>query len=110
MRNTNPLLHNLPGVTGLKTGTTNKAGACLVTSLAADDGIMEHDLVVIVLGAEDSIERGRVSGLLARYALQAFYEGADQSEAGISPLLPANLPTQAEAAVDLILRTAKGRG
>lgn len=110
VRNTNPLLHNLPGVTGLKTGTTNKAGACLVTSLAADDGIMEHDLVVIVLGAEDSIERGRVSGLLARYALQAFYEGADQSEAGISPLLPANLPTQAEAAVDLILRTAKGRG
>lgn len=110
VRNTNPLLHNLPGVTGLKTGTTNKAGACLVTTLAADDGIMEHDLVVIVLGAEDSIERGRVSGLLARYALQAFYEVVDQSEAGISPLFPANLPTQAEAAVDLILRTAKGRG
>ena len=32
VRNTNPLLHNLPEVTGLKTGTTNKAGACLVTS------------------------------------------------------------------------------
>lgn len=105
--NTNPLLHNLSGVTGLKTGTTNKAGACLVTSLTADDGTMEHDLAVIVLGAEDSIERGRVSGLLARYALQAFYEGVDQSEAGTS-LFPANLPTQAEAAVDLILRTARG--
>ena len=60
VRNTNPLLYNLPGVTGLKTGTTNKAGACLVTSLTADDGIMEHNLVVIVLGTEDSIERGRV--------------------------------------------------
>lgn len=48
--------------------------------------------------------------MLARYALQAFYEVVDQSEAGISPLFPANLPTQAEAAVDLILRTAKGRG
>ncbi|MCI9071925.1 MAG: D-alanyl-D-alanine carboxypeptidase [Lachnospiraceae bacterium] len=107
VNNTNPLLHNLSGVTGLKTGTTNKAGACLVTSLTADDGTMEHDLAVIVLGAEDSIERGRVSGLLARYALQAFYEGVDQSEAGTS-LLPANLPTQAEGAVDLILRTARG--
>ncbi|MDE7428568.1 MAG: serine hydrolase, partial [Lachnospiraceae bacterium] len=33
VKNTNPLLRNLPEVTGLKTGTTNKAGACLVTSL-----------------------------------------------------------------------------
>ena len=104
VRNTNPLLHNLPEVTGLKTGTTNKAGACLVTSLTADDGIITHDLVVIVLGTEDSIERGRVSGLLARYALQAFHTGIETSE---SEAIPGNLPTHAEAAVDWILQTAK---
>ena len=106
VRNSNPLLRNLPQVTGLKTGTTNKAGACLVTSLAADDGIRQHDLVVIVLGTEDSIERGRVSGLLARYALYAFQTGTEKPEA-----VPAsgNLPTHAEAAVDLILRTARKR-
>ena len=62
VRNTNPLLHNLPEVTGLKTGTTNKAGACLVTSLTAEKGTTKHDLVVIVLGIEESIERGSVSG------------------------------------------------
>ena len=107
VRNTNPLLYNLPGVTGLKTGTTNKAGACLVTSLTADDGIMEHDLVVIVLGTEDSIERGRVSGLLARYALQAFYTGMENPETGTSAQTSGNLPIHAEAAVDCILRTAK---
>lgn len=107
VRNTNPLLHNLPGVTGLKTGTTNKAGACLVTSLAVDDGIMEHDLVVIVLGTEDSIERGRVSGLLAGYALQAFYSDMERPEAGASAQTSGNLPIHAEAAVDCILRTAK---
>lgn len=107
VRNSNPLLYNMPEVTGLKTGTTNNAGACLVTSLAADNGTVEHDLVVIVLGAEDGIERGRVSGLLARYALQAFQSGGGGSEAGASALSPSQLPTHAEAAVDWILRTAK---
>ena len=109
VRNTNPLLHNLPEVTGLKTGTTNKAGACLVTSLTADDGTMEHDLVVVVLGTEDSIERGRVSGLLARYALNTFYTGIGESETGESDQIFENLPIHAEAAVDLILRTARKR-
>lgn len=106
--NTNPLLRNLPGVTGLKTGTTNKAGACLVTSLTADDGMTEHDLVVVVLGTEDSAERGRVSALLARYALQVFSEGAAGTEEG-SAGLSGSLPIQAEAAVDWILRTARKR-
>lgn len=109
VKNTNPLLHNLPEVTGLKTGTTNRAGACLVTSLTADDGTMEHDLVVVVLGTEDSIERGRVSGLLARYALYVFETGTEEtaSEAAAQP--PGNLPTNAEAAVERILRTARKR-
>ena len=107
VRNTNPLLHNLPEVTGLKTGTTNKAGACLVTSLTADDGTMEHDLVVIVLGTEDSIERGRVSGLLARYALNVFYQGIEEPEAGGTVQTSENLPIHAEAAVDWVLRTAR---
>lgn len=107
VRNTNPLLQNMPGVTGLKTGTTNKAGACLVTSLTADDGTQEHDLVVVVLGTEDSIERGRVSALLARYALHAFYTGTDKEEAGNPVQTSGSLPTQAEAAVDWILRAAR---
>ncbi len=107
VRNSNPLLYNMPEVTGLKTGTTNNAGACLVTSLAADNGTEEHDLVVIVLGAEDGIERGRVSGLLARYALQTFRTGGEETEEGASVQAPLHLPTHAEAAVDRILRTAK---
>ncbi len=105
VRNTNPLLHNMPEVTGLKTGTTNKAGACLVTSLTADDGSMEHDLVVVVLGTEDSIERGRVSGLLARYALNAFYTG--ERDDGAATQNYGDLPTHAEAAVDWVIREAR---
>ncbi len=106
VRNSNPLLYNLPEVTGLKTGTTNKAGACLVTSLTVDDGVAEHDMVVVVLGTEDSIERGRVSGVLARYAMHLFDtetgETDDMGETG-------KLPIHAEAAVDQIIRTARKR-
>ena len=106
VRNSNPLLRNMPQVTGLKTGTTNKSGACLVTSLAADDGVITHDLVVVVLGTEDSIERGRVSGLLARYALQAFSSGAEVS---VTETVSRPLPTHAGAAVDWLLQAAKKR-
>lgn len=107
VRNTNPLLRNFSEVTGLKTGTTNRAGACLVTSLTADDGTMKHDLVVIVFGAEDSIERGRVSGLLARYALDAFYIGGMEEDDGAAVPVSGNLPTHAEAAVERIIQRAR---
>ena len=109
VRNTNPLLYNVSEVTGLKTGTTNRAGACLITSLTVDDGVAEHDLVVIVLGAEDSVERTRVSELLARYALQAFETGAGGTEPGAEVRTPENLPVQAEAAVQWVIRTARNR-
>lgn len=107
VRNTNPLLHNLPEATGLKTGTTNRAGACLVTSLAVDDGVMEHDLVVIVLGTEDSIERSRVSGMLARYALHVFDTGAEETVSGSGEQNSGDLPANAEAAVERILQTVR---
>ena len=104
VNSTNPLLYNMPEVTGLKTGSTNKAGACLVTSLTANDGNMEHDLAVIVLGTEDSVERGRVSGLLARYVLEVFHAGEDQTAITVQPQ---DMPIHAEAVVDCILRTAQ---
>lgn len=111
--NTNPLLYNLSCVTGLKTGSTNKAGVCLATSLRADDGDMEHDLVVIVLGAETVEERGRVSELLARYALQTFKEGGfetgEEADEEASHGASGELPTHAEEAMERILETVKKR-
>ncbi len=69
LKNTNGLLYNIPEVNGLKTGTTDRSGACLVTSLSAlgDDGM--HDIIVVVLGAENSIARLRISELMARYGM-----------------------------------------
>lgn len=57
--NSNPLVFNLGGVTGLKTGNTKAAGQCLVA--CSDAG-----KVVIVLGAEDAAIRGRIAEILFR--------------------------------------------
>lgn len=67
IKNTNQLLYNLDNVTGLKTGTTNRAGCCLVSSYAVNKDGTEHQLVVVLLGAESTQDRFRVSQLLSVY-------------------------------------------
>lgn len=78
LKNTNALLYNMPEVNGLKTGTTNKSGACLVTSLTVNDGTVDHDVVVVLLGAEGSQDRCRVSELMAQYG-KAVVQGRAQA-------------------------------
>ena len=68
LKNTNGLLYNMPEVNGLKTGTTDRSGACLVTSLTVQGSDGPHDIIVVVLGAENSQLRLRYSELMARYA------------------------------------------
>ncbi len=51
--NTNKLVRFYKGATGLKTGTTNRAGCCL--SATAKRGGME--LIAVIMGAENSKER-----------------------------------------------------
>lgn len=51
--NTNKLIRNYPGATGLKTGTTTKAGCC-VSASAERDGL---HLVAVILGADNSKDR-----------------------------------------------------
>ncbi len=48
--NTNKLMRTYPGATGLKTGTTSKAGCCISAS-AERDGL---ELVAVVMGADNS--------------------------------------------------------
>ena len=66
--NSNPLVFNLPGVNGLKTGSTNRAGYCLVASLPVTVGEETHTLVAVVLGAETADLRGQGAEILLRYA------------------------------------------
>ncbi len=51
--NTNKLLRTYSGITGLKTGTTGKAGCC-VSASAKRDGM---ELIAVVLGADNSNDR-----------------------------------------------------
>ena len=51
--NTNKLVRTYKGITGLKTGTTDKAGCC-ISATAERDGL---SLIAVVLGARDSAER-----------------------------------------------------
>lgn len=66
--NTNRLVRFFEGTTGLKTGTTDKAGCCLSAS-AERNGL---SLVAVVLGAENSSERFSAARGLLEYGFANF--------------------------------------
>ncbi|MBQ6021540.1 MAG: D-alanyl-D-alanine carboxypeptidase [Clostridia bacterium] len=67
--NTNKLIRYYSGITGLKTGTTSKAGCC-VSATAERDGL---GLVAVVLGADSSNDRFNGARALLDYGF-ANYE------------------------------------
>ena len=70
--NTNKLLKSYPGITGLKTGTTGKAGVCIAAS-AERDGLR---LIAVVLGAASGKERFEAAKTLLDYGF-AHYDSAE---------------------------------
>ena len=72
--NTNTLVFNLPGVTGLKTGSTNRAGYCIAVSMNVTQGNETHDIVLVLLGAETPELRGQAAEILLRWAKE-YYAG-----------------------------------
>lgn len=63
IKNTNELLGNLNGVNGVKTGFTNGAGRCLVTSVERDN----FNIITVVLGADTKNIRTKDSINLIEY-------------------------------------------
>ena len=78
--NTNPLLYNMEGVIGLKTGTTNRAGSCLVSAIPLKVGNKTQMIIAVELGAETSAERGEKSAVLLKYA-QNYYASYNEAKA-----------------------------
>ena len=72
LNNTNELLGNLNGVNGVKTGFTNNAGRCLVTSTLRNG----HNIICVVLGSDTKKIRTTDSVKLIEYAF-ANYEYVD---------------------------------
>ena len=66
--NSNPLVFNLPGVNGLKTGSTNRAGYCLVASMPVTSGGETHTIVLALFGSEAADVRGQAAEILLRTA------------------------------------------
>lgn len=66
--NTNELLGNLDGVYGIKTGFTNGAGRCLVTSCKRGN----LDIITVVLGADTKKIRTQDSIKLIEYAYKNY--------------------------------------
>lgn len=66
--NTNELLGVLDGVYGVKTGFTNGANRCLVTSVKRG----EMDIICVVLGADTKKDRTRDSIKLIEYAFSNY--------------------------------------
>ena len=69
--NTNKLLKTYNGITGLKTGTTSRAGVCISAS-AERDGLR---LIAVVLGSASGKERFQAASALLDYGF-AHYESA----------------------------------
>ena len=79
--NTNTLVYNVPGVTGLKTGSTDRAGYCVAVSLPVTRDGETHNIVLVILGAETPDLRGQAGEILLRwaqdyYAVHAFRRAA----------------------------------
>ena len=68
LHNTNELLGNMEGVYGVKTGFTNGANRCLVTSCKRG----ELDIICVVLGCDTKKDRTKDSVKLINYALANF--------------------------------------
>ena len=68
LHNTNELLGSLDGVYGVKTGFTNGANRCLVTSVKRNN----MDLICIVLGADTKKDRTKDSIALIEYTFKNF--------------------------------------
>lgn len=80
--NSNAVVFNLPGCSGLKTGSTNKAGSCLAATLPITVDGETHTAVAIVLGAESADARNQAAEILLRYADATFRDrGFAQPEA-----------------------------
>ena len=73
--NTNPLLNDIKGLDGLKTGFTNKAGYCLVSTVIVD-GIDDKDedfrLISIVMGTKGEEKIKELGKRLIQYGINNY--------------------------------------
>lgn len=88
--NTNKLLKSYNGITGLKTGTTSKAGVCISAS-AERDGLR---LIAVVLGSASGKERFEAATTLLDYGFANYKNVTAELPSDAPQTLPVNRGTQ----------------
>ncbi len=74
--NTNPLLSMIKDVDGFKTGFTDKAGHCLISTIEVkenEENKKPFRLIGIVMGAKNEEDRKNISKELIEYGLENYY-------------------------------------
>ena len=94
--NTNKLLRSYNGITGLKTGTTSKAGVCICAT--AKRGNMS--LVAVVLGANSSQERFSAAKQLLDFGFSNFETKPFPEVDGLPENLPVKLGVEKTAQIE----------
>lgn len=83
LNNTNKLVNKYDGITGLKTGTTSKAGFCVCATAERED----MKLIAVVLGADTSEHRFQTASNLLDFGFAEYAVVAPQiDEAQITPV------------------------
>ena len=83
LNNTNKLVNKYDGITGLKTGTTSKAGFCVCATAERED----MNLIAVVLGADTSEHRFQTASNLLDFGFVEYAVVAPQiDEAQITPV------------------------
>lgn len=87
LNNTNKLVNKYDGITGLKTGTTSKAGFCVCATAERED----MNLIAVVLGADTSEHRFQTASNLLDFGFAEYAVVAPQiDEAQITPVKTKN--------------------
>ena len=94
--NTNRLIRTYAGATGLKTGTTSKAGCC-VAATAERDGL---SLIAVVLGADNSKTRFAGAAALLDYGFANYETFLPQIPAGALDPIPLQFGAASELQVE----------
>ena len=99
IKNTNAVLYNIDEVKGLKTGTTKRSGACLVTCAPVEKDGETHNLVSVLFGAENEIGRAEASEMAMRYAMKELEGTAVNTEKAAE-----EIPSNPELVIQKLIR------
>ena len=81
LTNTNKLIRQYQYATGLKTGSTGKAGFCVSATAEKD----EMELIAVIMAAKDSKARFKDASALLNYGFGKCTKYADEGTEGITP-------------------------